>query len=311
MDVKKLNSMKTQFDQIVEVQYIATGKKDNIPNMLTLAKEENIQLAVLDKRRTLLLAIDVQNDFMESIGSLAVNGSKGDVQRLTQWMYRNLGSLTQVMCSLDCHSMMQVFHADWWLDTEGNHPAPFTIIRYADVRDGIWRAANGHTALALDYLQHLESEGKKQLCIWPYHCLEGTSGAQLESQFTNMVYFHSAARQVKPILVYKGQDPNTEMYGIIKAEYDDNKFVNHAVLDAIRDYDAIYIAGEASSHCVLASAMQILEYFEQDRAITSRITLLIDCMSPIAGFEVQTLQQFEALKEKYGIQIKLSTEVTL
>jgi hypothetical protein len=303
--------MKTQFDQIVEVQYIATGKKDNIPNMLTLAQEENIQPAVLDKRRTLLLAIDVQNDFMESIGSLAVNGSKGDVQRLTQWMYRNLVSLTQVMCSLDCHSMMQVFHADWWLDTEGNHPAPFTIIRYADVRDGIWRAANGHTALALDYLQHLESEGKKQLCIWPYHCLEGTSGAQLESQFTNMVYFHSAARQVKPILVYKGQDPNTEMYGIIKAEYDDNKFVNHAVLDAIRDYDAIYIAGEASSHCVLASAVQILEYFEQDRAITSRITLLIDCMSPIAGFEVQTLQHFEALKEKYGIQIKLSTEVTL
>ena len=311
MDVKKLNSMKTQFDQIVDVQYIATCKKDNITNMLTLAQEENIQRAVLDKKRTLLLAIDVQNDFMESIGSLAVNGSKGDVQRLTQWMYRNLGSLTQVMCSLDCHSMMQVFHADWWLDTEGNHPAPFTIIRYADVREGIWRAANGHTALALDYLQHLESEGKKQLCIWPYHCLEGTSGAQLESQFTNMVYFHSAARQVKPILVYKGQDPNTEMYGIIKAEYDDNKFVNHAVLDAIRDYDAIYIAGEASSHCVLASAVQILEYFEQDRAITSRITLLIDCMSPIAGFEVQTLQQFEALKEKYGIQIKLSTEVTL
>ena len=311
IDVMKLNNIKTQFDQIVDVQQIASGKKDNIPNMLMLAQEENIQPAALDKKRTLLLAIDVQNDFMESIGSLAVNGSKADVQRLTQWMYRNIEALTQVMCSLDCHSIRQIFHADWWLDSAGNHPEPFTIIRHADVRDGIWRAANDHTALALDYLQHLEAEGKKQLCVWPYHCLEGTSGAQLESQFTNMLYFHSAARQVKPILVYKGQDPNTEMYGIIKAEYDDNKFVNHAVLDAIRDYDAIYIAGEASSHCVLASAVQILEYFEQDRAITSRITLLIDCMSPIAGFEAQTLQQFEALKEKYGIQIKLSTEVTL
>ena len=57
--------------------------------------------------------------------------------------------------------------------------------------------------------------------------------------------------------------------------------------------------------------MQILEYYEQNPAITSRITLMVDGMSPIAGFEVQTLQQFEALKEKYGIQIKLSTEVTL
>ncbi|WP_313183180.1 hypothetical protein [Sphingobacterium siyangense] len=303
--------MITPFDQIVDVRHIASGKSDNIQAMLALAEKEQVRPAALDLKRTLLLAIDVQNDFMESIGSLAVNGSKADVQRLTQWMYRNLGSLTQVMCSLDCHSMMQIFHADWWLDTEGNHPEPFTIIRYADVRDGIWRAVNGHTALALDYLQHLEAEGKKQLCIWPYHCLEGTSGAQLESQFTNMLYFHSAVRQVKPVLVYKGQDPNTEMYGIIKAEYDGNKFVNHAVLEAIRAHDAIYIAGEASSHCVLASAVQILEYFEHDRSITSRITLLIDCMSPIAGFEEQTLLQFDALKEKYGIQIKLSTEVNL
>ncbi len=289
--------MKTSFDQIVDVQDIASGKSDKIPSMLALAKEEKVEPAALDAKRSLLLAIDVQNDFMESIGSLAVKGSKGDVQRLTHWMYRNLGSLTQVMCSLDCHS--------------GNHPEPFTIIRYADVRDGLWRLANGHKALALDYLQQLESAGKKQLCIWPYHCLEGTWGAQLESQFTNMLYFHSAVRKVKPILVYKGQDPYTEMYGIIKAEYDDNKFVNHAVLEAIRAYDAIYIAGEASSHCVLASALQILEYFEHDRSITSRITLLIDCMSPIAGFEEQTLLQFDALKEKYGIQLKLSTEVNL
>ncbi|MGE8426590.1 MAG: hypothetical protein ACN6O7_01895 [Sphingobacterium sp.] len=307
----KLNSIKTQFDQIVNIQQIASGKKDNVADMLTLAKEEDIPPAASDKRRTLLLAIDVQNDFMESIGSLAVNGSKADVQRLTKWMYRNVEALTQVMCSLDCHSIMQIFHPAWWLDSAGNHPEPFTIIRHSDVRDGIWYAANGNTALSLDYLRHLESEGKKQLCIWPYHCLEGSSGAQLESQFTNMLYFHSAVRQTKPILVYKGQDPNTEMYGIIKAEYDDNKYVNHAVLDAIRDYDAIYIAGEASSHCVLASAMQILEYFEHDRSITSRITLLIDCMSPIAGFEEQTLQHFETLKEKYGIQIRLSTEVNL
>lgn len=303
--------MKAKYEQIVDVHDIASGKKDHITSVLTMAQEEHLRPAASDKKRTLLLAIDIQNDFMESIGSLAVSGSKGDVQRLTHWMYRNLGSLTQVMCSLDCHSMMQIFHADWWVDAAGNHPEPFTIIRYADVRDGFWRVANGYTALALDYLKQLESAGKKQLCIWPYHCLEGTSGAQLESQFTNMLYFHSAVRHIKPILLYKGQDPNTEMYGIIKAEYDGNKFVNHAVLEAIQEYDEIYIAGEASSHCVLASAMQILEHFEHDRAITSRITLLIDCMSPIAGFEEQTLQQFATLKEKYGIHIKLSTEVNL
>jgi len=304
--------MKTRYEQIVDVREIASEKRDHIPSILSLVGQEQILPAASDKKRTLLLAIDVQNDFMESIGSLPVVGSRADVQRLTQWMYNNMASLTQVMCSLDCHSLLQIFHADWWVDKQGNQPKPFTVIRHKDLIDGTWTVANADTAeQSLAYLKNLETEGKKELCIWPYHCLEGSSGAQLESQFTNMLYFHSAVRQVKPLLVYKGQDPYTEMYGIIKAEYDDNKFVNHAVLEAIEAYDAIYLAGQASSHCVLASAMQILEYFAEDKAITSRITLLIDCMSPIAGFEESTLQAFDSLREKYGIQIKKSTDVIL
>ncbi|MDM1294116.1 hypothetical protein HX021_07380 [Sphingobacterium sp. N143] len=303
--------MKTTYEQIVDIKHIASSNGNHMPHILSMAQMEKVLPAASDKKRTLLLAIDVQNDFMESIGSLAVDGSRADVRRLTQWMYQNLEHLTQVMCSLDCHSIKQIFHASWWVDRQGNHPAPFTVIRYEDVVDGIWAVADGDPALSLNYLQNLAAEGKKQLCIWPYHCLEGTFGAQLEGQFTNMLYFHSAVRNVKPILVYKGQDPNTEMYGIIKAEYDNNKFVNHEVLQAIQEYDHVYIAGQASSHCVLASTVQILEHFSQNRTVTSRITLLIDCMSPIAGFEEDTLQQFQWLKEKYGIQIKKTTDVIL
>lgn len=304
--------MKTRYEQIVDVRHIASEKRDHIPSILSLVGQEQILPASTDKKRTLLLAIDIQNDFMESIGSLPVAGSRADVHRLTQWMYNNMASLTQVMCSLDCHSLLQIFHADWWVDKKGNQPKPFTVIRYQDLVDGTWTVSNADTLeRSLAYLKNLETEGKKELCIWPYHCLEGSDGGQLESQFANMLYFHSALRQSKPLLVYKGQDPYTEMYGIIKAEYDNNKFVNHAVLEAIRAYDAIYIAGQASSHCVLASAMQILEYFAKDKAITSRITLLIDCMSPIAGFEESTRQAFESLHEKYGIQIKKSTDIIL
>ncbi|TYR34729.1 hypothetical protein FXV77_14765 [Sphingobacterium phlebotomi] len=304
--------MKTAYEQIINIDHIASFEsRERMTDILALAQAENTKPAQRDKKRTLLLAIDVQHDFMEGIGSLAVPGSKGDVQRLTQWIYRNMESLTQVICSLDCHSMMQIFHPAWWLDQEGKYPQPFTIITYADVANGIWRAANGETERSLEYLHNLASGDKKQLCIWPYHCLEGTFGAKLESEFTKMLYFHAAARQTTPVLVYKGQNPYTEMYGIIKAEYDREQYVNHTVLDAMVEYDAIYIAGEASSHCVLASAEQILEHFADQREITSRITLLEDCMSPISGFEDSTQQQFKALQEIYGIQIKKSTDVIL
>ena len=304
--------MKTAYETIIDVNRIASREStERLTDIVALAQSENVAPASTDKRRTLLLAIDVQNDFMEDIGSLAVSGSRGDVQRLTTWMYHHIDSLTQVICSLDCHAMMQIFHPVWWIDQAGKHPEPFTIISVADVVSGKWRATHGETERSLAYLRALEETGKKELCIWPYHCLEGSFGAKLEGAFTQMLYFHAAARGTSPTLIYKGQNPYTEMYGIIKAEYDAEAYVNHEVLHAIAEYDAVYIAGEASSHCVLASLEQIVEHYASDRSITSRITLLEDCMSPIVGFEDITRQRFEELQHTYGIQIKKSTEVTL
>lgn len=304
--------MKTKYNQIVNVDNIASlNSLENISEIISLGVDERIVPAKDDKKRTLLLAIDVQNDFMENIGALPVVGSKQDVECITRWMYNNLEHITQIMCSLDTHSISQIFHAYWWVDADGNHPEPFTVITSKDVLNGKWNAVGGNKAQSLEYLENLELKGKKQLCIWPYHCLEGTKGAELESEFTKMLYFHSAARNIKPLLIPKGQNPYSEMYGIIEAEYNPTHQINQMVLDTIKKFDAIYIVGQASSHCVLASTMQILEYFAENKDITSRITLLIDCMSPIVGFEEVTFAQFEKLKMKYGIQIKQSTDVVL
>ena len=274
--------MKAKYEQIVDINNIASlSSKENITEIISLGEQENFTPASQDKKKVLLLAIDVQNDFMESIGSLPVQGSKGDVERLTRWIYGNTDKITQIICSLDTHSISQIFHPEWWADKDGNQPQPFTVITYADVLSGKWSAANGKNDVSLDYLKNLESAGKKQLCIWPYHCLCGTRGAELESEFAKMLYYHSSARKSAPILSAKGQNPYTEMYGIIKAEYDTDNYINMQVLDAVKQSDEIYIAGEASSHCVLASTLQILEYFAENKDITRRITVLSDCMSPI------------------------------
>ncbi|MBK5720343.1 hypothetical protein JGH11_05620 [Dysgonomonas sp. Marseille-P4677] len=304
--------MKTRYEQIVDVEKIASfNNRVDIAEVISLAKEERMAPISQDNKQILLLAIDVQNDFMENIGSLSVQGSKGDVERLTSWIYNNTKSLTQIICSLDSHSITQIFHANWWVDNKSNNPPPFTIITYQDVINGKWQAANGEKDRSLEYLKNLELTSKKQLCIWPYHCLEGTNGAKLENEFTKMLYFHSAARSSTPIFIYKGQNPYTEMYGIVKAEYDPENYVNQLVLDAVEEYDEIYIAGEASSHCVLASTVQILEYFSDRKDIITRITLLEDCMSPIVGFEESTRLQYLELKERYGIQIKKTVDVIL
>ena len=307
-------NMKTSYEQIVDIDNIASQQgKTNIAEVIALGESENLPPAQHDSKKTLLLAIDVQNDFMEGIGNLPVPGSKGDVERLTRWIYNNAGRLTQIVCSLDTHSAAQIFHPCWWTNPQGLQPAPFTIITYNDVLNGKWlpvdepetlnEKPNSKLDRSLDYLKNLESTGKKQLCIWPYHCLSGTYGADLEGEFTRMLYFHAAARRTTPVFAPKGQNPWSEMYGIIRAEYDPEGFVNTAILDAVAQAGEVYIAGEASSHCVLASVTQILEHFADQPEITRRIILLADCTSPIPGFEEATNKAFIHLQEQYGMRI--------
>jgi len=300
--------LKTPYDQIVNTSAIASLYNNvNHYEIVLTAAQENLLPAASDKRKRLLLAIDIQNDFMEGIGSLPVPGSKGDVERLTKWIYNNIDSLTQIVCSLDTHSSYQIFHPCWWTDSEGNNPEPYTIITYNDLLAGRWTPVPGDKEpaykLSLEYLKALEEEsGKKQLCIWPYHCLAKTYGAELEAEFTKIVGFHSAARKSTPIFLQKGDNPYSEMYGIIKPEYNPDNYINKDILNLIEQYDEIYIAGEAASHCVLESVSQIAEYFADRPEITARITVLKDCMSPIPGFEQATEEAFERL----GIKIAFS-----
>lgn len=304
--------MNTQYNQIVDIENIAQlTPKGSIAEVIHLSKNEQIIPASEDKRRVLVLAIDEQNDFMEGIGTLPVIGSKDDIAHFTKWIYNNLANITQIMCSMDCHTVNQIFHAEWWMDKEGNYPTPFTEISYKEVAEGIWKARNGECKRSLQYLRNLEKNGNKKLCIWPYHCIEGTAGAQLEGEFAKMVYYHAAVRRTSPRFIYKGQDPFTEMYGVIKAEYDPANYINHSILDAIKAFDEVYIAGEASSHCVLASVTQIAEYYRSNKELTSRITILTDCMSPIVGYEKSTKEAFEKLSTTYGIKLKTTQEVTL
>jgi hypothetical protein len=292
--------LKTTYKQIVNTAKIASLNNNvNHCEIVLTATQENLSPAAGDKIKRLLLAIDIQNDFMEGIGSLPVPGSKGDVERLTKWIYSNIDTLTQIVCSLDTHSNSQIFHPCWWMDNNCNNPEPYTIITYNDLLTGMWTPVPEDKEptykLSSEYLKALEEAGKKQLCIWPYHCLTGSYGAELEAEFAKMVRFHSSARKSTPILLQKGKNRYSEMYGIIKPEYNPDNYINRDILDLIEQYDEIYIAGEAASHCVLESVSQIAEYFADRPEITDRITILKDCMSPIPGFEEATEEAFERL----------------
>lgn len=309
VQIQKVRRLKARYEDIVSTS--AIGQKNPLPvnELMRLAANEPAIPITEDEDPVLVLGIDVQNDFMEH-GELPVPGSHGDVQNFTRFIYDNLPRITKIAVSLDTHQPRQVFHAAWWMNSEGREPAPFTTITLDDINQGKWMARYSPPETR-EYVAMLEGMGKKQLMIWPYHCLQGTFGAALEGQFSNVLYFHAAVRQTQVLRVVKGLDPLSEMYGIVKPEYDRAGYINHELLNEVAKYKRILIGGEAQSHCVLESVIQLTEHFSQQPEITERIFILEDCMSPIDGFADSTRAVLSGLESKYGIQRVLSSEFKL
>jgi len=269
------------------------------------AKKHKLKSAATDKNRVGLLLIDVQNTFCIPDFELFVNGAVEDNGRLCEFIYRNLGLITEVIPTMDSHTAMQIFHPIFWLNQAGEHPAPATMISYEDVQQGIWRV-NLNIAYsltkgdrdrlekhALYYLKKLSQDGKYPLTIWPYHSMLGGIGHALVSAVEEAVFFHSIARKSQTNFELKGSNPLTENYSVLSPEVIDsidgktiaNK--NNSLIKKLLDYDAVIIAGQAKSHCVAWTIDNLLtEINKIDSNLAQKIYLLEDCMSPVVIPEV-------------------------
>lgn len=299
--------MNTKYEEIINVN--AIGKADNpilLNEILKKANDEQLTPSKQNREKVLFMGIDVQQDFMDN-GALGVPGAHGDVERITKFIYDNMDKISNITVSIDTHTPHQIFHPCWWIDENGNNPAPYTPITLADLDSGKWRAVINPMA-SRDYVEHLEKDGNKTLVVWSYHCIQGTTGCALENQFSNMIYFHSVAKKSVVQKLVKGQDPLSEMYGVIKPEYDTKGYINLDFLNKLENFDKVIVCGEAKSHCCMESIKQILEHYETRPEVTKKIFILEDCMSTIPGFEDATAQAFDEFKTKYHVNLVKSTD---
>ena len=180
--------MKTTYMEIVNGNYIGSVENPvDLNEILKKADKEGLEPSLKDKERVLFLGIDVQQDFMD-YGALGVAGAQKDVERMTRFIYDNMEKISNIAVSMDTHTPHQIFHPCWWIDENGEHPAPYTVITLKDLDEGKWRAVINPQA-SREYVKHLEQDAKKALCIWTYHCMQGTTGAALENQFANIFSF--------------------------------------------------------------------------------------------------------------------------
>lgn len=256
-----------------------------------------------DRTKVGLLAIDVQNTFCHPKGELYVAGMSGtgavdDSVRTVEFIYRNLGILTGIHCTLDTHRAYAVFHPSFMVDDQGNHPAPFVQISNTDVKDGTWKPSNYMTSALgisfmaaerhlLDYTAKLEAAGRYALTIWPYHGMLGDKGHNLVSGLAEAVNFHGFTRGAQPGFEVKGTNPLVENYSVLGPEVRElfngtpvprnTKFI-----EQLLKYDMLVVTGQAKSHCVAWTIDDFLaEILDLDPALANKVYLLEDCTTPI------------------------------
>jgi nicotinamidase-related amidase len=267
------------------------------------AEEHGLGPASDDPFRLALLVVDVQNTFCIPEFELFVGGRSGraaidDSRRLCEFIYRNLGVITQIFPSLDTHHAMQVFHAIWLVDEHGNHPDPFTLVSAEEVESGRWRmntAVAGALGIDAEYAQRhlrhytrrLAEGGKYDLTIWPYHAMLGGIGHALVSALEEAVFFHGAARRSNPEFQVKGNNPLTEHYSMLGPEVtegpDGDRLGgrNRELIETLLGFDAVVVTGQAKSHCLTWTIDDLLEEEEIGVRLAERTYLLEDCTSPI------------------------------
>jgi nicotinamidase-related amidase len=268
------------------------------------ARQHEVKPASGDSTRIWLMLIDVQNTFCIPGYELFVGGRSGrgavdDNGRLCKFIYHHLAEITHITATMDTHLAMQVFHAVFFVDKDGNHPAPYTDIHVSDLRDGKWMFNPGLASefdlapeygqqMMIHYAEALQKSGKYALTIWPYHAMLGGIGHALVSSVAEALFFHSVTRLAQTEIVTKGESPFTENYSVIGPEVltgpmdeplglHDPRFIQE-----LQECDRLIIAGQAKSHCVAWTVSDLLDdIMFVDPLLAKKVYLLEDCTSPV------------------------------
>jgi len=258
-----------------------------------------------------LLIIDPQNDFSDVPGAaLPVPGARADGERLAGLIDALGDRLEDIHVTLDTHQLVDIAHPIFWVDSDGNAPAPFTQINREAVAQGRWRPRNPAFAeRALAYVQALADNARYDLTIWPPHCLVGTWGhSVMEPVAAALRRWEEGFARVD--YVTKGHNPWTEHYSAIQADVPDpddaTTQLNTRLIQTLEQADTVLLSGQALSHCVANTVRDIADNF--GAASIGKLVLIEDTSSPVPGFEVLG-QQFLADLTRRGMHTLKSTEI--
>jgi nicotinamidase-related amidase len=292
-------------------ELIGTNHKANLALARKRGREDKRRLGLLSARKVresngglLSILIDAEEDFGDD-GRLPVKGTYDDIRR---WLARHVklvqeNRLTDVIVTVDIHPEHAIHTDAWWVDENGNAPdvtIPLTMT-LVEPNDRLPYEARivGMTPVGRyrprlmpkytieEYSPHLQRTGQGDIWVFADHCRQGTDGINLFSAVVEFLAYASAALDLEPQFMYKGQIASTDWFGpfspCMPIPTHPQGGTQTKYLDLIRSSKRTEIAGEALDFCVKAGMLQIVDYYNDpsDLSVRESIHFLMDCTSPI------------------------------
>lgn len=253
---------------------------------------------------TCLFIIDPQKDFMPG-GALGVPGADKDMKRLADFIKLNKDAINNIIVTLDSHHSVHISHPIWWVNKRGKHPEPFTTITKEDVIGTYpnWVcSSDSFQCMSEFYITELHNMGLSHT-IWPPHCIIGSDGHSIDSTLLEAL---TEWEQNFNVVEYmsKGTNIYTEHFGAFSASVpipgQADTLFNYGLLSILKRFDKVIIGGEASSHCVAETVLQMVEGLNEDEI--KKIYYASDVCSPVEGCKEMEVEFISKIKDK-GVNI--------
>jgi len=222
-------------------------------------------------------------------GSLFVPGANEDMDKVANMIDEIGHKFFNIHVTMDCHHYIDIAHPVTWVNSKGEHPAPFTIITTDDVDNEVWFCAfPQERSYCKWYVHQLADNNRYPLCIWPPHCLIGTIGNAVYKPLADALATWEKKNIGNVEFLTKGSNWKTEHYSAVQADVPDDEDptteMNYEFIKPLKLADDLVLVGEARSHCLANTGRDIVAGFGDD-TLANKLTLLEGATSDVPGFE--------------------------
>lgn len=283
-------------------------------------EEEEKEEESKDNVTVRLLLLDLQEDFYSTststVGSTVRTAMDDTPSRIAEMVLANRDSIDEIYVCLDTRQSLHICLPDFWINVQGEHPAPGTEITAPDVQTDTWTPADETLKSHCEfYLAELSRKGVHKLVIRPAHTVIGTEGHAMVS-CVNAALQDWVGHRMKTVTYVSKGSPLTDAHSALAADVelpslldaDASTHFKHEFMRSISAPGKLVVCGHSLSGCVNYTVRDIVAAWGE-RALSDIVILADGCSAELGDGKEDIGKVFLVEMEALGLTVSSTTNV--